>query len=340
VSFLLSKNNMFFVAATLILPIEVQPNYCLMKKIVITACIVLLLVLAGIYLLIPNRIVISQQLAVAANREALFRNLGNEVSWGKWWPGEKMGDSGSYSLNGIHYKLQDAKILSLPVIVSDQQFRSLEELTFIGQGPDSTVIHLDGLMPTSYNPFNRVRAFFKANQLKKNAAVLLQAIKTHYAGIESLYAYDIQKKSVVDSTLLTNIKEVKGKPSVAAIYSCIDELRNYIHSQGAHETGNPMLNIFTKDNINYLLKVAIPVDRKLSSSGTMAYRWMLGGGNILITEVKGSQAEIDKAYKQIEYYISDYKRIAPAIPFESLVTDRRKETDSTKWITRIYYPVM
>ena len=67
---------------------------------------------------------------------------------------------------------------------------------------------------------------------------------------------------------------------------------------------------------------------------------MLGGGNILITEVKGGSNKINNAYKQIRNYISDYNRIAPAIPFESLVTDRSKEPDSSKWVTRIYYPVM
>ena len=67
---------------------------------------------------------------------------------------------------------------------------------------------------------------------------------------------------------------------------------------------------------------------------------MLGGGNILVTEVKGGKAEINKAYKQIMNYMADHSRTPPAIPFESLVTDRRNEPDSNKWITRIYYPVM
>ena len=120
----------------------------------------------------------------------------------------------------------------------------------------------------------------------------------------------------------------------------VDELRAYILQQGAKETGYPMLNVFTKDSINYLVKVALPVSKALPSSGTMSYRWMLPGGNILITEVKGGPEEIKRAYRQVELYISDFQRVAPAIPFESLVTDRRAEKDSTKWITRIYYPVM
>jgi hypothetical protein len=67
---------------------------------------------------------------------------------------------------------------------------------------------------------------------------------------------------------------------------------------------------------------------------------MLGGGNILITEIKGGSASIDKAFKEMENYVSDYRRTPPAIPFQSLVTDRMKEPDTSKWITRIFYPVM
>jgi len=82
------------------------------------------------------------------------------------------------------------------------------------------------------------------------------------------------------------------------------------------------------------------VDRRLPDAGEIHYKWMLGGGNILITEVKGGPGEIKKAYEQITHYVTDYKRLAPAIPFESMVTDRTVEKDSSQWITRIYYPVI
>jgi hypothetical protein len=41
----------------------------------------------------------------------------------------------------------------------------------------------------------------------------------------------------------------------------------------------------------------------------------------------------------MQQYFADYKRVAMAIPFEYLVTDRETETDTTKWVTRIYAPV-
>ncbi|HLG40702.1 MAG TPA: GyrI-like domain-containing protein, partial [Chitinophagaceae bacterium] len=214
------------------------------------------------------------------------------------------------------------------------------ELTFISKGTDSTIIHIETSIPVGYNPFERINLYFKSKKLEKSLSEILQSINDVYSNVEKLYDYNIQKKLVVDSILVFTSTEIKGNPSTGSVYALIDELKSYIKQHAATETGLPMQNIFTSDSMNYVIKVAIPVNKRLPDSGKFKYRWMLGGGNILITEVKGDQNEINKAYKQILNYISDYRRVAPAIPFESLVTDRRKEPDSSKWITHIYYPVM
>jgi hypothetical protein len=38
--------------------------------------------------------------------------------------------------------------------------------------------------------------------------------------------------------------------------------------------------------------------------------------------------------------VQDHQRVAPAIPFQSLVTDRTKQPDTSKWVTRLYWPIM
>jgi hypothetical protein len=60
---------------------------------------------------------------------------------------------------------------------------------------------------------------------------------------------------------------------------------------------------------------------------------------VLRAEVKGGNATVEEALHQMKIFISDYQKTAMAIPFESLVTDRSKEPDTSKWITRIYTPV-
>jgi hypothetical protein len=313
-----------------------------MKKIIAVLSVALVLLLVCIYFFIPNRIIINEKKAVAANREALYRNLSNINNWPNWWPGEKMQDSfkDGLTLNGLQYKMVDQKVLSLPLALSKKDFALPAELTLILKNTDSTDLILNGIIQTSYNPLKRVQLFLSSKKIKKDVQKIFESIAGYYSTTTNLYQYNIQKQSVADSILLSTFKEIKGPPSTEIIYELIDVLRNYIKSHSANETGYPMLNVFTKDGISYMVKVAIPVNKKLADSGNISYKWMLGGGNILITEVKGGLGEINKAYEQIQLYISDHRRVAPAIPFQSLVTDRRKEPDSSKWITKIYYPVM
>jgi hypothetical protein len=312
-----------------------------MKKIILLLSTLLILFFAFVYLFIPNKIKIASTKKCMANRDALFRSLGDSSKWHDWWPNNtKDRRSRGFTYNGYQYNLQPSKFLSIPITISKENFLCNAQLSVLDIDKESSVADIQGIMPTSYNPFTRLMKYFTAREIKKNWGVLLDSIDGYYSSIKNMYGYSIQKERVVDSTLLFNYREIKQLPTTEFVYSLIDELKTYIQNQSAKETGYPMLNIFTNDSTNYLVKVAVPVDKKLPSSGNISYKWMLGGGNILITEVKGGPHEINKAYKQIEQYVSDYKRIAPAIPFESLVTDRRLEPDTAKWITKIYYPVM
>lgn len=312
-----------------------------MKKAFLSIIALLGLVLAAVYIFIPGTLKISLTTGIAANKDGLYRKLSNPANWSQWWPGNKMPDStGTYEFDHTGFRPGAPRTLSLPIMIIDESQETTAELTFLALGADSSTLHLEAGLTGSFNPLTRIRNYFKAKKLKEKLSVILQSIDTTYRVISHLYDYDIQKKTVVDSNLVFTAAEIKKTPDPALIYSMVAKLNNFIRLQNATATGFPMLNVYTRDSIDYLVKVAIPVDRKLPDAGDIHYRWMLGGGNILITEVKGGPGEIKKAYIQILNYINDHQRIAPAIPFESLVTDRTLEKDSSKWITRIYYPVM
>jgi hypothetical protein len=62
-------------------------------------------------------------------------------------------------------------------------------------------------------------------------------------------------------------------------------------------------------------------------------------GNILEAEVRGGEAAVQNGIEELENYKEDHEKTSPAIPFQLLVSDRSKEPDTAKWITRLYYPV-
>ena len=314
-----------------------------MKKWLVGILVILSCFTAFVYVFIPNGMTISRDISVKANREGLYRNLSDEKNWSEWWPGNKTGpdSSGNYELgyNNAVYAVKDRTILSIIVTIRDRP-EVKTELTLIAKNLDSSELHWQASIPATYNPLKRLQIYFKANKISNDIASLLKKMQSFFSETKNVYGYDIRHELVKDSILVSTYKESKGYPSTEFIYDLIDQLKKYISSHSAKETGAPMLNINSKDSVNYTTRVAIPVDKKLPTSGNISYKWMLGGGNIFVVDVPGGPFAINKAFEQLENYVQDHRRTPPAIPFQSLVTDRSKMADTSKWITRIYYPVM
>jgi len=301
----------------------------------------LLFVCILVYVIIPGKINISNTSLLPVPKSALYRAMIDENSWKGWWPAVNADTTGTGLVyNQSVYAVSKKTITSLFVDIVSNESIAKSSLTFIPFKPDSTKLQWDATVITSANPLKRIQAYLYASSLKKDLSVLLEKISSHYQKLENVYDVPIRKELVVDSLLVFISENSPAYPNTEHIYRLINVLKKYIADKSAKETGYPMLNITTKDSTDWLIKVAIPVDRILEPSGNITYRKMLGRGNILVGEVTGGPHSINNAFKQLENYISDYERIAPAIPFQSLVTDRMAETDTSKWITRIYYPVM
>jgi len=103
----------------------------------------------------------------------------------------------------------------------------------------------------------------------------------------------------------------------------------------------PMVNIMPLEDRpgTYRLMVAIPVSTAIGSKGDVSFMRLIPG-RYLITDVNGGPATVDRALAALKDFIRDHQRTVMAIPFQSLITNRMQEPDSSKWVTRIYYPVM
>jgi hypothetical protein len=314
-----------------------------MKKYIFGGLVTLLLFVFSSYLLVPNIISISNKLSVHTNTKSFYRGLFDKNKWGAWWPGEYTTKDKEvvFSYKDTRYKFEDIKFSSLILSADNNTLKGTTSLNYISAGTDSAELMWDARIPTSYNPLKRWQVYFTSKKLASQMNEIMGKASLFYSDPKNIYGIDIKKERVVDSLLMSTFSISKDVyPGVNEIYSLVDVLKKYIASNGAKETGAPMLNISTPDSISYTTRVAIPVDKRLPSSGNISFKWMLGGGNILTADVKGGNENINRALYQIDLYIEDYNRKPPAISFLSLITDRRKEPDSSKWITRIYYPVM
>jgi hypothetical protein len=309
-----------------------------MKRWGIGFLVVILLLLVCVYTFIPNIVILKSNVAIKATRAGVHRMLLDKNNITKWWPGRINNDS--LFFNTLSYQINDNNITVMPVAINGQSTIISTSLFLIEVKIDSTQLEWVGAMVTSYNPVKRFFAYLKARSINNDMTAILQKAEAFYKIPENIYGFEIKKELVTDSILIQTSGRCKGLPANQFIYTLVNKLKSYTLSNSAKETGYPMLNVIAADSINFDVKVALPINKALATSGDILQKRMLGRGNILVTEVKGGLAITSKAFFQIQKYAEDYQRSAPAIPFYSLITDRTKEIDTSKWITKIYFPVM
>lgn len=312
-----------------------------MKKWLVIILFLLVVLLTCIYFLIPKSFIVNESISVKENSKGIIRSIMDEKTWINWWPGRKDSlDQFSFQLNDYKYSIIDKRVNSLVISISKNQDVDTTQLNILPVSIDSVIIQWDTRLLPASKVFPRIGNYAKGKLLKKDFKYLLEEMKKFYSKKQNIYGLEIREGKVTDSILLQNSAISKGKPTTEFIYSLIDGLNRYLISQSAKQTGFPMLNVSARDSINYLVKVAIPVDKELPDSGNLVFRRMLGGGKILSADIKGGPYLIQKGFEIFDEYMNDHSRLSPAIPFQSLLNDRRMEKDTSKWMTRIYFPVI
>lgn len=266
--------------------------------------------------------------------DGLTRALAGGVDPHRWWPGDT-----AFRFNGKKFVITpyDLNAFDIRIISNPDSVQSRMSLTFLAV--DSLITNWRAELVNSPGPFKRFSQYMKAKEIGKDMNTILASLKNFAEDPENIYGIKVVKAIVSDSVLISTRRSFDHKPDVLEIDSMIRRLKNYIMQNGATEKNLPMLNVSKIDDSNYQVMTAIPVGRELPLTNEFAPKVMLKGGNILEAEIKGGPYTIEKAFTQLENYRSDYKFTSPAIPFQLLVTDRVKEKDTTKWITRLYYPI-
>ncbi len=312
-----------------------------MKKWIFSFCGILALLLILDYTAVPDYIDLKNEKSINVSQAGLHRMLLTKSNVLKWWPGS-VTDSGEFYYKGNTYAFANNSLSLIPAVIKNKERTLLSTIFLVSPKTDLVQLTWVGKTVTSYNPFKRFQYWLLAKKTDTDMRFLLQKMGEFYNSTQNIYGIKIEKKLVEDSILISTSANYKGYyPTTEFIYGLIDKLNKHAVSNNAAAAGYPMLNIEILDSNNYTVRVALPLNKIIPGSGKdILLKQMLGKGNILVTEVKGGNYTTAEALRQINLYARDYQRIPPAIPFFSLVTNRLAEPDSTKWITRVYCPVM
>src|SRR5258708_9023965 len=302
-----------------------------MKKWLVLIPIIILLFVAGTYILIPSTLDISKVELVKCNVNAASRIINEDSNWNKWWsPG---GESGyCYKISRKLYQQVEVPFISSRLIaVSTLNFLSLN-------GKDSVVFRWDCSFKASLNPIKRIQQYREALSISRAMNAVISNLRIFLEDKKNVYGINMREIMGKDTALMASKMVTGFYPGTNDVYKLIKDIRNYIKSQGAVETGYPMLNIKKTGDYQFECMVAIPINRGLKGNSKFFPKHFVPL-KILVADVKGGSYSVNGAMNQMQLYIADYQRTVMAIPFQSLITERDQVSDTSDWQTRIVQPI-
>lgn len=317
-----------------------------MKKGLSGLFLFVILMITAVFVFIPYQLHISAVTVMKTNTNSLYRYLSDETNWKKWWPNESQekqltNETNHLTFNNFTYRLSKKlyNAVDVQMIKKDQVIDG--KILIIQVAEDSLIVQWRSALTTSLNPVKRLLRYQEAVEIKKNTTVILDSLKSFSENKEKVYGISINHTTLKDTALVAIKTVTSSYPSTSDIYKLVENLQTYIASQKAKQVDFPILNVTKKDSLHYNLMVAIPTDRTLNGKGNIAFKRMIPyKDKILTTEVKGGPEKIKHAYDGLNTFMKDYNLTSPVISWETLVTDRSKESDHTKWITKICIPIV
>ena len=308
-----------------------------MKKWFAILLSVVILLIVSVYIFIPGTLIISSVSMINCNTNAAERILSDTAAWKKWWPSEKKGSEFFYK----NYSFSISQILPniIGITIKKNHSSIPSTLLKLPVGKDSTAMQWQCNLFAGNNPAKRFLKYQEAVELKRSMSDILKHLQEFLQVPENIYGITIKETSTTDTLLIATKKTLSHFPSTEDVYGLINQLKNYIKTQNADVAGNPMINVTALNKNQFEVMAAIPTNKQLKTEGEFLYRRMIPG-NFLTTVVKGGDSSIAQAQQQMKFFMDDYQKTPMAIMFQSLITDRSMEKDTSKWITKLYFPVM
>jgi hypothetical protein len=323
-----------------------------MKKSIVWLLAILILVIACIYLVIPAKIVISGLDTVSIIKSAEFRLISQEEYWDKWWrdaDGKPHIKGEPFRYNGSVFRIlkKQEDIVIIGISRAGMQLNSTISLITIHNNLNGAGILNNNSIGAVWrceidagnNPLTRTQKYISAIQVKRDMNGIMQNLTSFAANPDNVYGSHIFMTVYTNPFTLSARFTSPNYPSTTQLYGYFDVVEKAIQKQNGIKTGFPMVNIVTMNNDSFETQVAIPTTKEMKNAGPVLSKRLIPG-NFVCTEVKGGPFIVEEARNEVQNFVSDYGKNRIANPFQLLITDRMKETDTTKWVTKLYQPVV
>lgn len=311
-----------------------------MKKIFSSLIILIICLLIGVYFFIPSEIKVTKEFIVKAPLAAVSRIFFSTSEWNNWLKDDTKAPG--FEINNVTYTNQHKLTVNngLITVYHNYKHQHLSTVNIADLATGQSVISWQITFPKTKNLITKVEYYIEAHKIKKSINSLCEIFKLYIEDSKKVYGFKTRFTTLQDSSMITTQGESFQYPSVRDIYVKIEKLEQYAAENNASITNFPMLNIQSNGSSGYRFMVALPINKRLENKGDILFKQMLPNGNFLCSDsIYGGFSKLDNLFINFENYRKDLNIMSPAIPFQSLITDRRREGDTTKWLTKFYYPI-
>jgi hypothetical protein len=313
-----------------------------MKKWIVGILVILIFGISGIYIFIPAKVVISNISSSEATITGEFRYIAQEENWEKWWrdsKGKSHVQGEPFTYGSSRFRINKRSYNSVGIEIEQGEAKIPSIVSLVSFALDSTGALWVCETPATFNPVTRLRNYLNALEMKKNMTGVMKVFSSFISDPKNVYGMTIYKTTVHDTLLVSARFTSPAYPTTIQLYGYFDILKQAILKQHASAVGFPIMNLRKMPDGSFETQTGIPTNRILKDDGKiLAIR--MPPGLFLTADIRGGTYSVDEAVKQLELFVAEYNRIKIATGFRILITDRRNEPDTSKWITQIKIPIV
>ncbi len=316
--------------------------------------LVVLIVIVG--LILPSKAHVERSLTINAPQEVLFEQVNNLHNWEEWSPWHRLdpamkleysgplsGTGASYSWNSTNKNVGDGKL----TILYSHPYDSISvEMDFMKQGisngyylfqktDSGTHVTWGFDADMGKNPFLK---YFGLMMNKYVGGDYEKGLKNLDSLVHTLSPYNVEIRELKDFNYVSIRQNCSWDDVSQVMTNAYGKLMKYIRSSGAEMTNAPYAIYHNIDNGEIDLEMGIPVNKIIASKGNIN-SGTFNSSKAASVDYYGFYDNLGKAHNAIQDWVMKMGMESNGSPMEFYVTDPSSEPDTSKWLTRIYYPV-
>ena len=186
-------------------------------------------------------------------------------------------------------------------------------------------------------PMNLMGEYFLSAAYESGLAALKEVAET--APVVKDLCYDVEIIELPTMNYLLISGEIHPADIAAFYTDKYPKIMGYVAENGGEMSGFPSGIYFSWSDTLTKMAAGIPVNKEIDGNDEIEAR-VFGGGQALQIEYYGPYDGVGPAHYAIEDYSNENEIDLEGFAMEIYVTDPAEEPDTSKWLTRIVYPIV